>query len=60
MGILSKYYYYVHTAVTSKPLTEDEQMKMLDTVIDTKKLSTGGLREITHKQWEEMFEVLNK
>jgi len=56
---MTKYHYYVHSMVTTTPLTEKEQIKLLDAV-NIKKLATSGLRPISHKKWERMFEVLNK
>ena len=50
---------YVFTIVTKEPLTEEEQLKLFD-IVDTDKVTTSGLREITDKEWDKMFEVLNK
>lgn len=50
---------YVFTIVTKEPLTEEEQLKLFETLGDTDKVTTSAIRKITDKEWDAMFEVLN-
>ena len=50
---------YVFTMVTKEPLTEEEQLKLFETLGDTDKVITSAIRKLTDKEWDAMFEVLN-
>ena len=51
---------YVITTVTTEPLTEEEKMSILEALGKTDKPMSSAIRKINDKEWDSLFETLNK